>query len=62
MSETNDQRGEEEAVKVSLAAHVPAATKPPPTVIKAMEEMFLRLVFNQAVVLKLMKDQGIDSP
>ena len=27
-----------------------------------MEEMFLRLVFSQAVVLKLVDDQGIDYP
>ena len=35
---------------------------PHPTIVKETEEMFLRLGFSQAVVLKLVEDQGIDSP
>ena len=34
----------------------------PPSVIDEMEEMFLRLGFSKAVVLKLVEDQGIDYP
>ena len=45
-----------------LIAHVPAVQSLPPTVVKKMEEMFLRLGFSQAVVLKRVDDQGIDSP
>ena len=34
----------------------------PTTIIKEMEEMFLRLGFIQTVAIKLVDDQGIDSP
>ena len=44
------------------AVHAPAAPSLPPTIVKEIEEMFLRLGFSQAVVLKLVDDQGIDSP
>ena len=39
-----------------------AAPSLTPTMVKEMEKMFLRLGFSQAVVLKLVDDQGIDSP
>ena len=45
-----------------LIACALAAPNPPPTIVKQMEEMFLRLGVCQAVVLKLVDDQGIDSP
>ena len=45
-----------------LVAHAPAAPSQPPTIVKEMEEIFLRLGFSQAVVLKLVDGQGIDSP
>ena len=34
----------------------------PSTIIIEMEEMFLRLGFSQTVAMKLLDDQGIDSP
>ena len=34
----------------------------PPTIIEEMEEMFLRLSLSQTVAIKLVDDQGIDSP
>ena len=37
-----------------------AAPCPPPTAIKEMEEIFLRMGLSQSVVLKLMEDKGID--
>ena len=61
-SEADNQAEEEEAVEVPLAACTPAAPSPPPTITKEMEEMFLRLGISQVVVLKLVEDQGIDSP
>ena len=61
-SEANDQGEEEEAVKAPPVAHALAMPSPPPTAVEEMEEMFLRLGFSQAVVLKLMEDQGIVSP
>ena len=39
----------------------PALPSPPPIIVKEMEEMFLRLGFSKAVVLKLVDDQGINS-
>ena len=45
-----------------MAACTLAAPNLPLTVVKEMEEMFLRLGFSQAVVLKLVEDQEIDSP
>ena len=62
LSEANDQGEKKEAVKVPLAACNPAASSLQPTVVKEMEDMFFRLGFNQAEVLKLVEDQGIDSP
>ena len=62
LSEANKQKKEDEAVMVPPVAHAPAAPSTPPTIIKEMEEMFLRLSFSQAVVLKPVDDKGIDSP
>ena len=39
-----------------------AAPNPPPTIFEEMQEIFLRLVFSQSLALKLVDDQGIDSP
>ena len=61
-SEANDKGEEEKAVKVLPTARAQATPSHPPTVIKEMEETFLRLGFSQAVVLKLVEDQGRDSP
>ena len=61
-SEADDQGEEEEAVKGPLAACTLAAPSLPPTIIKKIEEMFLRLGFGQAVVLKQVEDQGKYSP
>ena len=58
MNEPDDQGEEEEAVMAPLVACSPVA----PTVFKEIEHMFLRLGFGQAVVLKLVDDQGINSP
>ena len=57
-SEANNQGKEKEAVMMPALATASLS----PTVVKEMEEMFLRLGFNQAVVLKLVNDQGINSP
>ena len=43
------------------ARHAPASESLPLTIIKEMEEMFLRLGFSQTVATKLTDDQGIDS-
>ena len=61
-SEADDQGEEVEAVVVPLVAHAMASPSLPSTIVKDMEEMFLRLEFSQAVALKLVDDQGIDSP
>ena len=45
-----------------LIACAPATTSLPPIILKEMKEMFFRLGFSQAVLLKLVDDQGIDSP
>ena len=39
-----------------------ATSSPPPTIVEDMAEMFLRLGFSQALVLKLVDDQEIDFP
>ena len=44
-----------------LGRHALAAESTPLTIVKEMEEMFLRLGFNQTVAQKLVEDQGIDS-
>ena len=62
LSEANDQGEEGEAVKALPVACTPAVPSLPPTKVKEMEEMFLSLRFSQAVVLKLVEYQGIDSP
>ena len=62
LSEANNQGEKKEAVKVPLTAHALAMPSLPPTVVKKMKEMLLRLGFSQAVVLKLVENQGIDSP
>ena len=62
LSEPNKQKEEDEVVMAPRVTYTPAAPSPPPTIVQEMEEMFLRLGFSQAVVLKLVDDQGIDSP
>ena len=47
---------------VLLAAHALVMPSLPPTVVKEMEKMFLRLGFCQAVVLKVVDDQGTEYP
>ena len=41
--------------------HVPAKESLALTIVKEMEEMFLRLVFGQPVAMKLVDSQGMDS-
>ena len=60
-SEADKQKGEDEAAMVPPARCTLAAPSLSPIVIDRMEEMFLRFGFNEAVVLKLVDDQGIDS-
>ena len=50
------------AVMVPPKVHALAAPSLPQTFIKEMEEVFLRLGFSQVMVLKLVDDQGRDSP
>ena len=47
---------------VPLARCAPATESPPPTIIEEMKEVFLKLEFSQRVAMKLVDDQGIDSP
>ena len=61
MSEASNQEEEDEAVIVPPAAHTLLVPSSPPTVIEEMDEMFLRLGFSQAIMLKLVDDKGIDS-
>ena len=62
LSKANKHKEEDKAATVPPARCTLAAPSPPPTNAKEMEEMFIRLVFSQAVILKLVDDQGIDSP
>ena len=57
-----DKKEEGEDETAPLVRYTPAAKSPPPTIIKEMEEMFLRLGFNQIVDMKLVDDQRIDFP
>ena len=50
------------AATVALVNFALAAQSLPPTIIVEIEEIFLRLGFSQAMVLKLVDDQEIDSP
>ena len=62
LREANKQKEEDEAVQVLPVVHALVMPSLPPTIVKEMEEIILRLGFSQAVVLKLVDDQGIDSP
>ena len=54
---------EKDVVQTVLPARCsPAAESLPPTIIKQMEEMFLKLAFSQTVAMKLVDHQGIDYP
>ena len=58
----NKQKEEDEDNTALPMSCAPAAESPPPTIVNEMEEIFLRLGFSQAVVMKLVDDQGIGSP
>ena len=62
LSEANKQKEEDVTKTVQLVRCTLAAPSLPPMIIKEMEEMFLRLGFSQTVAMKLVDDQGIDSP
>ena len=62
MREANKQKEEDEAVQVLPVVHALVMPSLPPTVVKEMEKMFLRLGFCQAVVLKVVDDQGTEYP
>ena len=55
-SEANNQGEEEEAVMMPSVACTPAVPSLPPTIVKEMEETFLRLGFSQTVARKLVDD------
>ena len=61
-SGANEQKEEDKVEIVLLAWWMTATESPPLNIIKEMEEMFLRLAFSQTVSIKLVVDQGIDSP
>ena len=52
---------QDEAVMVPMIACTLFAPSLLPSIVKELEEMYLRLSFSQAVMLKLVDDQGIDS-
>lgn len=58
----NKKKEEDEVVTVMLQRCTPAAESPPPTIFKEIEEIFVRLGFNQMIAQKLVEDQGIDCP
>ena len=60
-SETNEQKEEDKIAMAPPARNTPATLSLPPTIVKEMDEMFLRLGFSQAVALNLVNDQGINS-
>ena len=62
LSEANKQKEEDEASTVPPARCTLVTPNLPPTIVKEMEELIVRLGFSQAVVLKLVDNQGIDSP
>ena len=61
LSEANVKKEEDVAEKMPPVVHAPAMPSPPPTVIKEMDEIFLRLGFTQTVSMKLVDEQGINS-
>ena len=62
LSEVNKQK-EEDVVEMLPPEGCALATQSlSPPVDEEMEEMFLRLNFSQAVAMKLVDEQGIDSP
>ena len=61
-SEADKQKEEDVAEMMPLVRHALGAPRLPPTVIKEMKEMFLRLWSSQIVAIKLVYGQGIDSP
>ena len=60
-SGANKQKEEEEDTTLPVRCAL-STVSPLPTILKEMEEMFLRLGFSQTVAMKLVDDQGIDSP
>ena len=56
------QKEEDVDDTASPARCMPDRESLPLTIIKEMEEMFLRIGFSQTVAMKLVGDQGIDSP
>ena len=62
LSEANKQKEEDVVETVPLVRCAPAAESLPPTVVEEMEEIILRLGFGQTVAMKVVDDQGIDSP
>ena len=61
-SGAKEQKKEDVAETAPLVRGAPAAESLPPTIVKEMEEMFIRLGFSQTVAMKLVDDQWIDSP
>ena len=61
MSEANKQK-EEDVAETALVRHATVVERLLLMVVEEMEEMFLRLVFSQTVAMKLVDDQGTDSP
>ena len=60
-SRANNHKEEDEVETVSLARYMPDTEKIPLTIVKEMEEMFLRLGFIQIMAMKLVDDRRIDS-
>ena len=61
-SGADEQNEEDEVDTVSLDRCTLTTKSLLLTIIKEMEEMFLRLGFSQTVVMKLVDNQGMDSP
>ena len=50
LSGANEEKEEDHSVTVMLGKCAPAAESLPPTIVKEMEETFLRLGFSQTVI------------
>ena len=61
-SDAAEQEEEDEDDPVPLVRCTPPAESQSLTITKEMEEIFLRLGFSLTVAMKLVDDQGIDSP
>ena len=62
MNEANKEKEEDVAETAPMVRCTLATPSLPPAIIEEMEEMTLRLGFNQTVGTKLVDYQGIDSP